>query len=198
LSGAVIEYHGSPVVILVKSFSLVFKGKAFFQGKIMFQGFVITAPHLEAISVGIRSGIGTIFQVTVLECPAVLQRSAHIVCSSEVSVPAIVTILPCPAAVEIITTTHGQFGCKTVGISIVSRISIIIRITVPDGVIRRPVVKLQSAVPVPVKRTVFNDVIASSFYFHSIVTGPGNINSFDMPVASGQFNAPVISVQRLS
>lgn len=100
MAGAVIESHRSPVVVLIKPLRLVAKGQTILQDEVMHQHFIIAPSYLETVAVGIFAGIGAVFQESVLKSPTIFEGGGDIIGSPEVSVPAVITVAPCAAAVN--------------------------------------------------------------------------------------------------
>lgn len=82
--------------------------------------------YLETVAVGIFAGIGAVFQESVLKSPTIFEGGGDIIGSPEVSVPAVITVAPCAAAVAV-PAAGGRLRRKAVGIVVVRRIGVEVR-----------------------------------------------------------------------
>ena len=145
VGGAVVEYHVTRVVVLVKTFADVVKHHATVENHVVS---ALIATHFDAVAVA--AALRPVFEDAVFKGPAAFERCGDVVGKTalafDVLVPAVIAVAPRAAAVEVISGAVRDFHRETVGIAVVG-VGVVIRVAVDHAVICREVFHLQSHHP---------------------------------------------------
>jgi len=153
---------------------------------------VVAPAHLEAVAVGLGSGIAAVLEPAVAPGPAVLEDGGDVGGAAHIAVPAVVAVAPGAAAVKVIVAADVEFRGKAVGVSIVWRVGVMVRVAVDDVVMMGPGGELNAGVTALEEGAVLNGTIGASGPgdLQAVVAGPLEIKVPEVPPARLEGEGP--------
>ncbi|OPZ76834.1 MAG: hypothetical protein BWY77_01811 [bacterium ADurb.Bin431] len=153
---------------------------------------VVAPAHLEAVAIGLGAWIAAVLEPAVAPGPAVLEDGGNIGGAAHIAVPAVVAVAPGTAAIKIVIAADVEFRGKAVGVAIVGRVGIMVRVAVDDAVVVGAGGKLDAGVAALEEGAIFNQVVRAcdAGDLQAVVAGALEIEIPEMPPARLEGKGP--------